>query len=91
MVMILLVCYCTFAKNPFYVNSLRVFPYAEQVGHFILYFLTALVLILDYAKARLPHHSKINQEMALAALTGVMALSSSLERHPAAWGSVKSP
>ena len=73
-VMILIVLYCTFAKNPFFVNSLKVFPYAEQVGHFILYFVMALVLILDYAKARLPHHSKINQEMALAALSGVMSL-----------------
>jgi len=72
--MIAIVVYCTFADNPFFVNSLRVFPFAEQVGHFILYFITALVLILDYAKARLPHHSKINQEMALAAVSAVGAL-----------------
>ena len=45
-----------------------------EVGHFVLYFVVALVFILDYAKARLPHHSKINQEMALAAVTGVLAL-----------------
>ena len=53
---------------------MKVFPYAEQVGHFILYFLVALVFILDYAKSKLPHHSKINQEMALAAVSAVMAL-----------------
>lgn len=74
MLMILIVLYCTFAKNPFFVNSLRVFPFAEQVGHFILYFTMALVLILDYAKSRLPHHSKINQEMALAAVSAVTSL-----------------
>ena len=74
LVMVLIVIFFTFAKNPLFVNSLKVFPYAEQVGHFILYFVMALVLILDYAKARLPHHSKINQEMALAALSAVTAL-----------------
>ena len=73
-IMILLALYFTFADNPLGVNGLKVFPYAEQVGHFILYFLVALVFILDYAKAKLPHHSKINQEMALAALSAVMAL-----------------
>lgn len=73
-VMILVALYFTFANNPLGVNGLKIFPYAEQVGHFILYFLVALVFILDYAKAKLPHHSKINQEMALAAVTAVMAL-----------------
>ena len=73
-IMVLIVIYLTFANNPLYVNSLKVFPYAEQVGHFILYFVMASVLILDYAKARLPHHSKINQEMALAAVSAVTAL-----------------
>lgn len=73
-IMILLALYFTFADNPLGVNGLKIFPYAEQVGHFILYFLVALVFILDYAKAKLPHHSKINQEMALAAVSAVLAL-----------------
>lgn len=73
-IMVLVVMFFTFVNNPLGINGLKIFPYAEQVGHFILYFITALVFILDYAKSRLPHHSKINQEMALAAVTGVMAL-----------------
>jgi hypothetical protein len=72
--MLLVVLFFTFAKNPLGINSLRVFPYAEQVGHFILYFIACLVFTLDYAKARLPHHSKINQEIGIAAATSVMAL-----------------
>ena len=72
--MILVVLFFTFVHNPLGVNALRIFPYAEQVGHFILYFCVALVFILDYAKSRLPHHSKINQEMALAAVTSVLAI-----------------
>ena len=74
LVMVLIVLYCTFAKNPFGIYSLKIFPYAEQVGHFILYSITALVFILDYAKSRLPHHSKLNQEMAFAAVSAVLAL-----------------
>ena len=74
LIMILVALYFTFADNPLGVNGLKIFPYAEQVGHFILYFLVALTFILDYAKARLPHHSKINQEMALAAVASVLAL-----------------
>ena len=72
--MLLMVFYFTLANNPLGINALNVFPYASQVGHFILYFLTALVFILDYAKARLPHHSKINKEMALAAVSAVLSL-----------------
>ena len=71
---ILVALYCTFAKNPFGINALKVFPYAEQVGHFILYFVVALTFILDYATSRLPHHSKINQEIVLAATASVLAL-----------------
>ena len=73
-IMLLLVFYFTFANNPMGINALNVFPYAPHVGHLILYFVTALVFILDYAKSRLPHHSKINQEMVLAATSGVLAL-----------------
>ena len=70
----LLVLIFTFVDNPFGINSLKVFPFAEQVGHFILYFVVALVIIIDYVKSRLPHHSKINQEIAIAAATIVLSL-----------------
>lgn len=73
-IMIGLVLFFTFTKNPLGINNLKIFPYAPLVGHFILYFLTALVFILDYAKSRLPHHSKINQEIAFAAVAAVMSL-----------------
>ena len=71
---LLLVFYFTFAKNPLGINALNVFPGAKLVGHFILYFLVSLTFILDYAKAKLPHHSKINHEISLAVTTGVLAL-----------------
>ena len=40
----------------------------------MLYFFIALVFILDYAKARLPHHSKVNQEIGLAASAATLSL-----------------
>lgn len=73
-VMLLVVCFFTFHPNPLGIYALKVFPYAEEVGHFILYFITALVFITDYAKSRLPHHSKINKEIAFSATTAVLAL-----------------
>ena len=74
LIMIVLMLFFTFAKNPFGVNALKVFPYAEQVGHLVLYFFIALVFILDYAKAHLPHHSKLNQEIGLAATAALLSL-----------------
>lgn len=74
-VMILVACYFSFAKNPLGLNAFRgSFPYAPQVGHLILYFFVALVFILDYAKSRLPHHSKINQEIGIAVAAAVLSL-----------------
>ena len=40
----------------------------------VLYFVTAVVILFDYAKARLPHHTKLNQEIAVAAMSSVLAL-----------------
>ena len=73
-VMLLLVLYFTFAKTPLGLNVFHSIPYAEYVGHFVLYFIACLVFILDYAKARLPHHSKVNQEIGIAVSTGVLSL-----------------
>lgn len=72
-VMLALVFYFTLARNPFGINGLKIFPYAEQVGHLILYFVVALVFICDYAKAKLPHHSKVNHEIALATVAAVLS------------------
>ena len=72
--MIAITIFFSLTDNPLGIKSLKVFPFAEQVGHLVLYFIVALVFILDYAKARLPHHSKINQEMALATVAAVISL-----------------
>lgn len=71
---LLAVLYFTFDNNPLGINALNVFPGAKLIGHFVLYFLVALIFTLDYAKARLPHHSKINHEISFAVTSGVLAL-----------------
>ena len=71
-IMIVVVMFFTFTSS---VNHLRdLFPHAEQFGHMVLYFVTAVVILFDYAKARLPHHSKVNQEIGIAVSTGVLSL-----------------
>lgn len=73
-IMVLILAYFTFADNPLGINALSdAFPHAEHVGHFVLYFIASLVFILDYAKARLPHHSKFNQEIGIAVSAGVLS------------------
>ena len=71
---LLLMLYFTFANNPFGINALNVFPGAKYVGHFVLYFFIALIFILDYAKSRLPHHSKLNHEISFAFTAGVLSM-----------------
>ena len=70
--MVVVVMFFTFSNS---INHLRdLFPHAEAVGHMVLYFVTAVVILFDYAKARLPHHTKLNQEIAVAARSGVLCL-----------------
>ena len=71
---ILLTLYISFTKNPFGLNALKVFPHADLVGQALLYFFLTLMLILDYAKAVLPHHSKVNKEIVIAAAATVLAM-----------------
>jgi len=73
-IMILMVAFFTLARNPLGIDKLNVFPYAEQVGHFILYFIATLVFIMDYAIARLPHHSHFNIEVAITAAAATLGL-----------------
>lgn len=71
-IMIVVVMFFTFTSSVNYLRDL--FPHAEQFGHMVLYFVTAVVILFDYAKARLPHHTKLNQEIAVAAMSSVLAL-----------------
>jgi len=74
LLVILLTLYISFSKYPFGIHDLKPFPYFDLVGQAILYFCITLIMILDYAKACLPHHSKLNKEIVIAAAASVLAL-----------------
>ena len=71
---ILITLYISFTRNPLGLSDMRIFPHADLVGQMVLYFIITLVMILDYAKAVLPHHSKLNKEIVIAAAASVLAL-----------------
>lgn len=73
--MILLVAYLSLDPNPLGEQQLQLFAGADKVAHFVLYLVTASVFIIDYAKFKLPHHTKLNLEllfMCCAMLLGLL-------------------
>ena len=71
-----LCCYFSLDAKPIGAEELTLFEGADKVVHGLMYFLITCAYILDYTKYRMPHHSRINVELALAAtaimLGGVM-------------------
>ena len=55
-------------------SSLFGFPGADKVVHALMYFALTLSLLFDYAKTRLPHHTRLNLECALAVVSMVYGL-----------------
>ena len=73
--MILLVAYLSLDPDPLGEQKLQLFAGADKVAHFLLYLFTACVFIFDYAKFKLPHHTKLNHEllfMCCAMLLGLL-------------------
>lgn len=72
---ILLVAYFSLDAAPLGDNDFMLFNGADKVCHFVMYFCTAAVFIFDYAKYKLPHHTKLNLElmfMCCAMLLGLL-------------------
>lgn len=70
----LLVAYLCLWPNPLNANELMTFDFADKMAHFVMFFGVSLCYILDYAKFRLPHHTKINIELMLTATASLLAL-----------------
>lgn len=68
---ILLVAYLSLWPDPLNTEHVHLFPGSDKVAHFLMYLCCTSVFLFDYAKHRLPHHTKLNVEMALvlAAIT----------------------
>ena len=69
LIMLALVAYLSLAPNPLHVGDTLLFPGSDKLAHVLLYFVTVCVLILDYAKWRLPHHVKLEKLLAITAFT----------------------
>lgn len=71
---VLLVAYFSLDADPLGDTNLMLFPGSDKVGHFLLYLGTAMVFILDYAKFKLPHHTKLNMELMYTCCAMVLGL-----------------
>ncbi|MGN0212187.1 MAG: VanZ family protein [Muribaculaceae bacterium] len=58
----LLVIYFSLSAHPIGADQLIIFEGADKILHFIMYFGLSAVYYLDYAKFRLPHHTRLNAE-----------------------------
>lgn len=70
----LFIAYLSLASNPLDVNSIKLFPGADKCIHFIMYLSCAVVYLYEYAKHKLPHHTKLNIELALTTLVALIGL-----------------
>ena len=68
----LLCLYLLLAKNPLGEEQLPLFDGADKVAHFLIFMGVACAYIYDYIKFRLPHHTRVNKELAL--MTAAIAL-----------------
>ena len=71
---LVLLAYLSLAPNPFDVNEVHLFAGADKLVHVLMYGGTTLAFLFDYAKHRLPHHTKINIELALTATAMVIGI-----------------
>ena len=69
-----LIVYLSLASDPFDVRELPVFPGFDKLCHVIMYFACAGAYILDYAKHKLPLHTRLSVELALSATAALVGL-----------------
>ena len=67
-VVLLLIIYISLDSNPLDINSIILFEGADKLIHFIMYFVLCSAYIIDYAKSRMPHHTKIGPEISFGCL-----------------------
>ncbi len=65
LIMLAAVAYLSLAPNPLPMDDRLLFPGSDKLAHVLLYFVTVCVLILDFAKWRLPHHVKLEKMLAI--------------------------
>ena len=74
LIVVLLIAYLSLSSDPLGASHVHLFPGSDKVAHFLMYFVAAVVFIVDYAKHRLPHHTRLNVELAMMACAMLLGL-----------------
>ena len=70
---IVVIAYLSLAPNPVG-GGLHLFPHSDKVAHILMYFFATILFLMDYAKFKMPHHTKLNVEIALMASAMLLGL-----------------
>ena len=73
-IIMIIITYCSLDDNPLDINSVKLFKGADKVIHFVMYFTLCAAFIFDYAKMRMPHHTKFSSESAFTTLAFLVGL-----------------
>lgn len=73
-VVVAAIAYASLSADPMGISQLHLFAGADKVVHFLMYAVASVVFIVDYAKVRLPHHTRLNVELALTASSMLLGL-----------------
>lgn len=73
-VVVAAIAYASLSADPMGISQLHLFAGADKVVHFLMYAVASVVFIVDYAKVRLPHHTRLNVELALTASAMLLGL-----------------
>ncbi len=68
------IVYLSLSTDSVVVNEMGLFPGFDKIAHFISYFGCAAIYLLDYAKFKIPHHTKLNIELVLTTTAILLGL-----------------
>lgn len=71
---IAIIAYLSLARDPLGASHVSLFKHSDKVAHFLMYFMATYAFTIDYAKFKLPHHTKLNHELALMASAMLLGL-----------------
>ena len=60
-----IIVYLSLDSNPFNMGKIHLFRGSDKVVHVLMYFVCAVVYLLDFAKFRFPHKTRFSQELAV--------------------------
>ena len=74
LIVVLVIAYLSLSSDPLGASHVHLFPGSDKVAHFLMYAVASMAFIIDYAKFRLPHHTRLNVEMAVTACAMLLGL-----------------